>query len=99
MDENTAIHPSLLPQRTHVHVNPESDWEQATLRWFNRVSGFGFLTLRNGSDVFLHMETLRRFGFDDLGPGQIVEVRWGMGSKGRTAFELRPASTSDGIKN
>ena len=29
MDESTAIHPSQLPQRTHVMVTPESDWERA----------------------------------------------------------------------
>src|SRR5689334_687946 len=26
MDESSAIHPSQLPQRTHVVVQPESDW-------------------------------------------------------------------------
>jgi CspA family cold shock protein len=26
MDESTAIHPSQLPQRTHVHVKAESEW-------------------------------------------------------------------------
>ena len=26
MDESTAIHPSQLPQRTHVQVTAESDW-------------------------------------------------------------------------
>jgi CspA family cold shock protein len=39
------------------------------------------------------MESLRRFGFTELRPGQIVQVRWGMGSKGCMAAELRP----DGI--
>src|SRR6476661_5488363 len=29
MDESSAIHPSQLPQRTHVIVQPESDWERA----------------------------------------------------------------------
>src|SRR3546814_2101743 len=33
MDDSTAIHPSQLPQRTHVVVIPESDWEQATVKW------------------------------------------------------------------
>src|SRR5512132_877108 len=36
MDESTAIHPSQLPQRTHVAVTPESDWESAMVKWFNR---------------------------------------------------------------
>ena len=92
MDESTAQHPSQLPpSRTHVQVVPETGFEQATVKWFNRVKGFGFLTQGEGTDdIFIHMETLRRFGIAELRPGQEVLVRFGTGPKGKMAAEIRP---------
>lgn len=96
MDESTAIHPSQLPQRTHVQVVAESDFEPAMVKWFNRVRGFGFLTRGEGTpDIFIHMETLRRFGFAELRPGQTVLVRFGRGPKGLMAAELKPHGHQD----
>lgn len=92
MDESTAVHPSQLPpSRTHVQVTPTSGLERVIVKWFNRVKGFGFLTRGEGTeDIFVHMETLRRFGMAELRPGQTVLVRFGPGSKGLMAAEIRP---------
>ena len=95
LDESTAIHPAMHPARTHVQVVPTSGYEIAIVKWFNRVRGFGFLTRGQGTeDIFVHMETLRKFGLAELKPGDSLLVRFGPGSKGLMAAEVRPLETT-----
>jgi cold shock protein len=87
--------PPLAPARTRAQATSVGGFEIVIVKWFNRSRGFGFLTRGEGTeDIFVHMETLRRYGFVDPKPGDSMLARFGPGPKGLMAAEVRPLDGS-----
>ena len=84
------------PARPRAAATAVGGFEIVIVKWFNRSRGFGFLTRGEGTeDIFVHMETLRRYGFIDPKPGDTMLARFGPGPKGLLAAEVRPL---DGVR-
>ncbi len=55
------------------------------VKWFSDVKGYGFITLEDGHDVFVHYSAIHGDGYRTLIDGQAVEFELREGPKGLQA--------------
>ncbi len=59
-----------------------------TVKWFNSVKGYGFITPDEGDkDAFVHISAVEQAGLNDLKEGQRVEFELTPGQNGKSSAE------------
>ena len=58
------------------------------VKWFNEVKGYGFVTMEDGKDVFVHYSAIKGDGFRTLNENDDVEFDITDGPKGPQAINV-----------
>jgi len=81
-------------------VEQDAEVISGTVKWFNKLKGFGFIALPNDTgDVFIHHSTLKAAGYDAIDEGATVVCEAVRGPKGLQALRIVEIDVSTAVPN
>ncbi len=96
----TAVQPKKKPAKrmpkqaektqtkTQTKNSDSTDREEGEVKWFNVTKGFGFITRKNGEEIFVHFRSIRGEGRRSLRDGQQVSYVVNDSDKGPQAEDV-----------
>ena len=66
---------------------------KGTVKWFNKVKGYGFISTEDGDDIFVHYSEIQTDGFKQLKEGEKVEFEVVNSKKGPAAAKVKMISS------
>jgi CspA family cold shock protein len=79
-----GANPCIIPPHSFGRLRVPT----GTVKWFNKVKGFGFIQPDDGSkDVFVHISAVERAGLGNLAEGQKVSFDLAKGRDGKVSAD------------
>jgi cold shock CspA family protein len=93
---DSSRHSKVPPQVAEPQPDePAAPTVWGKLKWYNRVKGYGFVELSDGSgDAFLHASALAGISVDALQPGVTIEFRTAPAQRGVQVTEVISVDSS-----
>jgi CspA family cold shock protein len=70
-------------------INKSGEIVSGIVKWFSPEKGFGFVTCRDGVDIFVYYTEIQTAGFKTLRKGQKVQLEIFSGERGPQASNVR----------
>ncbi len=62
---------------------------EGVVKWFNEKKGYGFISMEDGKDIFIHYSSIQTPGFKTLAEGDKVSLDIEDGNRGPVAKNVQ----------
>jgi len=76
------------PATNGYGMEVSGEMSSGTVKWFSSKKGYGFITMEDGQEVFVHYTSIDGNGFRSLEQGEQVQFEVAQGPKGLQAAKV-----------